>query len=273
MLGAEQATATRGWKMGTEHEDALERRRDELRRIVYGTPGEPPGDVAAELAAIEEALSARDRRVGQDEPVEPVEVVEVVGAVGHVDAVASRAAAASGTDARPGHPTGEEPGTRWRLTRGRALAASVAVLALIGVGIAVLGPTRELLSPPRGLDIFERPQTEEERGRADRVATAAQLAADAPETLRWLGRVFGYEFWGYRDADLVCLLSQRPYFFDWVEECTTVEEFRETALTRRISSDDIRQGPRRNRLQPGDVVVVSWDATSAEVEWRLEPDG
>ena len=45
--------------MGTDQDDQLERRRDELRRIVYGQPGEPSPEVAAELAALEEELAVR----------------------------------------------------------------------------------------------------------------------------------------------------------------------------------------------------------------------
>ncbi len=46
--------------MGTDEDEQLERRRDELRRIVYGQPGEPSPEVAAELAALEEQLAVAE---------------------------------------------------------------------------------------------------------------------------------------------------------------------------------------------------------------------
>ena len=51
--------------MDTEPEDRLERRRDELRRIVYGTRGGVPEDDAAELAAVEQELAERDQSRGR----------------------------------------------------------------------------------------------------------------------------------------------------------------------------------------------------------------
>ncbi|HEY6800795.1 MAG TPA: hypothetical protein VI121_09145, partial [Agromyces sp.] len=54
--------------MGTADEDRLERRRDELRRIVFGTPGGAPADAEEELVAVERELAARraDERAGDD---------------------------------------------------------------------------------------------------------------------------------------------------------------------------------------------------------------
>ena len=53
--------------MGTDEDEQLERRRDELRRIVYGQPGEPSPEVAAELAALEEELAVAEPDAGTDE--------------------------------------------------------------------------------------------------------------------------------------------------------------------------------------------------------------
>lgn len=185
-------------------EDPQEDRRDELRRISYGTPGEPP--------------------VAPDRP--------------------------------PGR---------------RLLIAALAVLAGIVVWVAVVGPTRELLSPPRGLDVFERGRTAEEQELADQVAAAAGLGPDDATTLRSVGRVFGYAFWVHRDGDDVCLLSQRPFWFEWVTTCADIEEFREEGLSRRIAGDDIPSGVRPRRIRPDDIVLVTWGPRSIEIEWEVLP--
>ena len=252
--------------MSTEEEDPLERRRDELRRIVYGASGEPPEDVAAELAAIERELESRD-------------------GAGSAGAEASDSSA-GWADAEPGAPTGEAddevegspvdpdaaPGAaRPTRTPGHLLIAVIAALVLIVAGIAVIGPVRELLSPPRGLGVFERPPTAEELELAHQVAVAAELEPEDASTLRSVGRVFGYKFWVHRDADQVCLLSQREYFFEWVRACTTLEGFRRSGLTRWIAGDDIPDSARPARIRPEDLVEVTWGPQSIEVEWRVLP--
>jgi hypothetical protein len=233
--------------MGTEHEDPLELRRDALRRIVYGADGEPPEDVAAELAAIERELTDR---AGRDAASASVPRTE-----GEADA-----ASASGWQ----EPVAER---RWRLAW--VLAVSIAMLAFVGAGLAVLGPAREFLSPPRGLDIFERPQTEAERAVGERVAIVGQLRPDTIGSLRSLGRAVGYGFWAYRADDTVCLLSQREYFFDWVADCSSVDDFLAAPLTRLIFPNEISDQARPRGMHPGDVVVVTWGATSTEIEWRV----
>ena len=252
--------------MSTEEEDPLERRRDELRRIVYGASGEPPEDVAAELAAIERELESRD-------------------GAGSAGAEASDSSA-RWTDAEPGAASGstgdpstsssasavDAPGTaRPTRTPGHLLIAVIAALVLIVAGIAVIGPVRELLSPPRGLDVFERPPTAEELELADQVALAAELEPEDASTLRSVGRVFGYKFWVHRDGDQVCLLSQREYFFEWVRACTTLDGFRRSGLARWIAGDDIPDSARPSRIRPEDLVEVTWGPRSIEVEWRVLP--
>ena len=233
--------------MATEQDDRLVRRRDELRRIVYGTPGDPPEHVAEELARVEEELAARD---GSGR-----------GTTGRADASGPAPATAEALEWEEERAAvRRRPWPRW------ALAASV---ALVGAAL-LIGPVRDLLSPPRGLGVFERAQTDLEQNLADRVAAAARLDPYDPEGLRSLGSVFNYDFWAYREDDRVCLLSQREYFFAWQETCATVDEFRAAPLTRRISSDDIRDGGRPRRLAPGEVVVVSWGAMSLELEWEIE---
>ncbi|WP_173922903.1 hypothetical protein [Agromyces sp. Marseille-P2726] len=266
--------------MGTGPEDPLVRRRDELRRIVYGTRGEPSPDVVEELERVEDELA----RAAGARDVEPGRVTLGGRAAQQHHDLADRAPAAprasvqsdaplrSESPSEPSHPAEvpewEGPGARRRRPWLKwVLAASVAV-----VGIAlVVGPVRDLLSPPRGLDVFDRTQTEEEQDAADQVATGARLDPYEPEGLRSLGSLFGYQFWTYLDGDRVCLLSQRQYFFSWEETCSTVDEFRVQALSRRISTDDIRQGARPPRWQPGDVIVVTWGAMSMELEWEVEP--
>jgi hypothetical protein len=267
--------------MDTEHEDPLEHRRDELRRIVYGMPGEPAPEVAAELAAVEAELAARDRG-GQpeasarpdrrppvdrpDDSAEPPRRFE--------PAAGPTAPAASAEPFEPSIPDVPDvpDGTaRRRPTRNGLIAAAVAVLVLLGGGIALLGPVRDALSPPHGLGVFEREQTPEELDRADEVASSAGLQSADITSLRSLGRAFGHDFWVFRDDRRVCLLSRREFFFGWVETCASIEVFAAHGLTRRIPADDIRDGARPRRIGPGDVVVVTWGPESTEVEWIVEP--
>jgi hypothetical protein len=134
----------------------------------------------------------------------------------------------------------------------------------------VLEPAREALSPPRGLAVFERAQTAEERGRTDEIATAAELQPSEAASLRTLGRAFGHDFWAFRDDDRVCLLVRRQFFFSWVTNCTSIEGFAAHGLSRRIVADDIRDGARPRRIGPGDVVVTTWGPESIELEWTVE---
>jgi len=252
--------------MSTEDEDPLERRRDELRRIVYGAPGEPLDDVAAELADVERELEQRDGAgsAGAEASDSPARWTDDSGALTGEDGDE-----VEGTPADPDAAPGAARPTR---TPGRRLLiAAIAVLVLIVAGIAVIGPVRELLSPPRGLGVFERPATAEELELADRVAVAAELEPEDASTLRAVGRVFGYSFWVHRDEDRVCLLSQREFFFEWVSACATVDEFRRSGLRRWIAGDDIRIAARPGRIRPDDLVEVSWGPQSIEVEWRVLP--
>lgn len=272
--------AERGEEMATEHDDPLVRRRDELRRIVYGTRGEPSSDVVDELARVEDELVLREHSGGFER--DRIAVGDAALRPDHERATRASAAPAEraksaatwpGAAAAAPPPTAEAP--QWEEPSARrrrpwvkwAFAASVAV---VGIAI-VVGPVRDLLSPPRGLDVFERSQTEEEQDVANQVATGARLDPYAPERLRSLGSLFGYQFWAYREGDSVCLLSQRQYFFAWEASCTTVDDFGASPLSRRISTDDVRQGARPPRWHPGDVIVVTWGAQSMELEWEIEP--
>ena len=285
--------------MDTEHEDPLERRRDELRRIVYGMPEEPAPEVAAELAAVEAELAARDRGGGPEAsarpgraspdrgpPVEPADESAEPPVPADQSAEAPEPfepfepfepAAETAPRAEPAAPfepsKPDEPGPIARRRRARTwlLAAAVAVLVLLGAGVALLGPVRDALSPPLGLGVFEREQTPEELDRADEVATGAGLQSSDIASLRSLGRAFGHDFWVFRDDQRVCLLSRREYFFGWVETCASLEVFATHGLTRRIPADDIRDGARPRRIGPGDVVVVTWGPESIELEWTVEP--
>lgn len=254
--------------METEHEDALERRRDELRRIVYGTPGGAEAEASVELAEVEAELAARSAAtVAAVEPEAPEPAT-------WRDA-ASRAigpeAASPVTEPDAATPATEEPPERWRPTRGQVLAAVLALILIVAAGVALIGPARDALSPPRGLGVFERELLPDDLDRVDQVATGAGLGPDEAMTLRTLGRTFGYEFWVFRDDNRVCLLSQRLFFFDWMQTCATLQEFQEHGLTRRIAADEIRDGARPRRIGPGDVVVVTWGPESTEIEWRVEP--
>ena len=268
--------------MEPDHEDQLERRRDELRRIVYGTREGAGSDAVVELAAVELELAARTRETRRDVHDLPAASDEPAASdrPGASDTPAasdrpgaSDTPAASDTPVASGRTamSGTPPSGRPRRVRAAIVAGAIAVLALAAAGVALLGPARDMLSPPRGLAVFERDQTPEERDRADRVASAAGLQPTDASALRSLGRAFGYDFWVFRDADEVCLLSQRPYFFVWVESCASIEDFAEDSLIRRIPADDIRNGAWPPAMGPGDVLVVTWGPESAEVGWSVEP--
>jgi hypothetical protein len=274
--------------MDTDNDDPLEHRRDELRRIVYGIPGEPAPEVAAELAAVEAELVSRDRgdesdasaprdhadpdrRAPTERAGDRAETVEPLQPAVPAAAVAESEPPEPPVPNGPPEPPGPDSGGRRRPTRTRLLAAAVAVVVLVGGGIALLGPVRDALSPPHGLGVFEREQTPEELDRSDEVATGAGLQTSAIASLRSLGRAFGHDFWVFRDDRRVCLLSRREFFFGWVETCASIEVFAAHGLTRRIPADDIRDGARPRRIGPGDVVVVTWGPESTEVEWTVEP--
>jgi len=260
--------------MDTEHEDPLEHRRDELRRIVYGMPGEPALEVTAELAAVEAELAARDRGEQSEASARPDRrppVEQPDDSAASAELPERPASAEPSEAAGPFEPSGPDAPARRRPLRTWLLAAAIAVLVLVGGGIALLGPVRDALSPPHGLGVFEREQTPEELDRADEVATSAGLQTANIASLRSLGRAFGHDFWVFRDDRRVCLLSRREFFFGWVETCASIEVFAANGLTRRIPADDIRDGARPRRIGPGDVVVVTWGPESTEVEWTVEP--
>jgi len=235
-----------GTEMRTEAEDPLERRRDELRRIVYGTPGEPSPDVVDELVAIEQELVARDFSTVAAESAEPPSAAEDPPA--------------------EGSPPDPPPSRRWPFVAAAALALAV-------VAIALLGPARDLLVPPRGLQVFEQAPSATELDRARDVSEAAHLDPASRSSLRPLGSAVGYEVWTYRDGDRVCLLTQRDFWFAWISSCVTLDEFRESGLVRRIPAAEISDLTRPSPVEPGDLVVLEWGPWSTGVEWRAVPGG
>lgn len=270
--------------MGIEHEDPLERRRDELRRIVYGTRGGAESDAATELAEVEAELAARARAAAAPVPaasVAPVSVGRADSSRPTLPAVPDRAEDAADDDASSAReprtttttapPVVEEPPPRWRPTRTQAIVAAIVAVLVVATGIALVGPARDALSPPRGLGVFEHELLPDDLEVVDQVATGARLGPDEAATLRPLGRAFGYEFWVFRDDGRICMLSRRLYFFDWERSCATLQEFQAHGLARRIAADDIRNGARPRVVGPGDVVLVTWGAESTEIEWEVEP--
>ena len=246
--------------METADEDRLERRRDELRRIVFGTPGGAQAEAEEELVAVERELAARGGGEPRDADAKTAAAASGLPAPGDDDAAAP-------TEGAIPEETADGP-LRPRFRR-RLIAAGV-VLVLIGVGVVLSGGVREALSPARGLAIFERESSAAELALVDRVAHTASVSDEDAVTLRSLGRVFGYDFWAYRNAHQVCLLSQRPFFFDWVRTCASHRGFDRFGLSQRISGGDIRSIARPQRIQPDDVVVVSWGPNSIDVEWFVE---
>jgi hypothetical protein len=251
--------------MSTASGDPLERRRDELLAIVYGPAGEASDEVVAELTALEQALGARRGEAGPIASRPSTESPESPESSESSESLARDPSDGSGATLARG---------RMRTPRRvRAIAIASAVVMLIAAGIVLIVPVRTMLSPARGLETFERPATLEEGLRAGRVADAAHLQPGDAETLRAVGRVFGHEFWVYRDAGgRVCLLSKRDYWFEWIDECVPLAEFEEVGLTRSIAGDDIRDDARPPRVRLDDVVIVRWGPGSLDVEWEVVPD-
>lgn len=223
--------------MDTRPEEPLERRRDELRRLVYGTPAGASDEIHAELLEIERAMAAaREREVVV---VTPVEVVPAPA-----------------------------PAPLRRLAGRRGAALTGAVLAVAAMVLA-LGPIREVIDPPPALSIFDREQTAQELRSIDRIVAAADVRPEATVALRSLGRVFGHDFWTYRQDDLVCLLTQRLYWFDWVQRCVTVGQFEADGLARIIPADDVRADALPGGVRSDDVIVVEWGPQSIVLQWRI----
>ncbi|HET8780712.1 MAG TPA: hypothetical protein VFM66_11605, partial [Agromyces sp.] len=214
-----------------------------------------------ELVGVERELAAR--RDGESGDADAETAAAASGRRAHEDdddtTLSPVAAIPEAVADRPSRPRGR-----------RRLIAAAVVLVLIGVAVALGGGVREALSPPRGLGIFDREPSAAELALVERVAHTASVSADDAVNLRSLGRVFGYDFWAYRNAHQVCLLSQRPFFFDWVRTCASHRGFERSGLSRRISGGDIRSIARPQRIQPDDVVVVSWGPDSIDVEWYVE---
>ncbi|MDQ0894685.1 hypothetical protein [Agromyces ramosus] len=245
-----------GTEMDAEAEDPLERRRDELRRIVYGTPGEPSPGAVAELVAIERRLGGR-----------------ADGGTGAPPPGLSAPRSGSETPSAESVPNAEVPRPDERPTRRWRFATAVTVLASAVGAIALLGPVRELLLPPRGLEVFERAPSVAELDRARDVTEATHLDPAAASSLRPLGSAVGYEVWTYRDGERVCLLTQRDFWFAWISSCVTLEEFRERGLVRRIPAAEISDLTRPSPVAPDDVVLLEWGPRSTGVEWRAVPAG
>lgn len=238
--------------MDTRPEDPLERRRDELRRLVYGTPDGASEEIEAELLGIERAMAAsvRERGVVVDAPME------------------SRRAGLMGTDVLA-DPARDVRYARLRWPAGRRGFALAGAVVIIAATVLALGPIREVIDPPRGLSIFDRAQTAQEVRSVDRVVDAADLHPEATVELRSLGRVFGHDFWAYRHDDRVCLVSQRLYWYDWIQNCVTVSQFEADGLTRRIPVDDVRADALPGGVQGDDVIVVNWGPRSMELQWHM----
>jgi len=134
----------------------------------------------------------------------------------------------------------------------------------------VLDPAGIAMSPPRGLEIFDHLPPAYQRGLATKVVESAKLEPVSPYGVRSLGRAFGHEFWVHRDGDLVCLLSRRDFWFEWVDECVTLGTFSSSGITRAIPADDLSDRARSSAdISPDEVVVVHWGADSLGIEWSI----
>lgn len=259
--------------MDTRPEDPLERRRDELRRLVYGTPDGASAEIQAELLEIERAMASavREREVVVEtaETNEPGDqgLVETGVLADHTRETPDAATSTVAVESEPQTPPSRR---RWPTGwRGVALLAGALVVVAVTATMLALGPLRDVTDPPRGLSIFDRAQTTYEVQSAGRIVDAADLRPEATGALRSLGRLFGHDFWAYRVEDLVCLVTQRLYWYDWIQTCETVNHFERYGINRRIPIDDISEGARPGGVGSDDVIVVNWGARSIELQWRI----
>lgn len=236
--------------MPTEADDPLARRRDALQRIVYGTP-DPSEAAIVELVAVEaEFVARRAVAVADDRTTATPELGRVPDSASEV-----------GVEPPPTTSSGRREFGRWVI--GAFLAA------MLVAGVLLIAPVRAALSPPRGLEVFERPATAEEQQLTADVVADAGLQPTPSSTVRRLERRLGYEFWAYRDDDRVCLLSRREYWFPWVRECATVEEFAASGLTRVIPAAELSDSVLPSGVTPDELVVATWRPTSIELEWSV----
>lgn len=255
----------------TSDDAELEARADALRRVVYGTPDGYASGAADELEAVEAELARRgDEREREREreraataarsDVAPPGERPAGEASGSTD---DRGAVGSGA---PEHGDAVASATRTRRTRrlGDRMASGLAIAAVLA-GFVAAGTVAvvSIATPPRGLAVFDRPQSPDDESLT--VALGAQA-----DTVRRVDEVLGRGFWGYLNGiDQVCL-SVVPVGTNLVErgECASRARFTEHGIMVQYAAAEL--GEHRPEGMGGhDVVVISWSDENEGVTWEL----
>ncbi len=237
MRGAAEADAESDADVGE-----LEVRADALRRVVYGTPGGYDSSAASDLAALERRIARAcergDGRIGPEPPTR----TPVIGSVAEPVA---------------------EPVVGQRRRR-RLIGWAIAAAVVIAAGAIVAGVIRGG-GPPRGMAVFERPQTT-----ADTALRGyeVQLGRRAT-TLRHVGRVFGHDAWVFLERGDVCLIVQRLNWAGWGGTCVDERIFARHGITRLLTYDDVSGSARPAGLLPGEGVELRWGPDSTGIEWSV----
>lgn len=230
-------------------------RREELRRIVYGSPGGHVSDAAEELRELEARLALPPRAAGSD--------------AGPADAGTRTAADDGPGDDGPHDGDAEsEPTAPARRRRWPALLALGAAAAIVVAGsAAVLGPFRDLVDPPRGLEVFDEPPSP----LPDDLFPEFDFPDEVRDSARPLGEVLGQEFWAFRgDRGEVCLLSARRQVASLATttECVMPEEFAEHGLTIAVRRFDIDERQRSLHIREAGGAIVRWGPRDAAPVWE-----
>ncbi|MEF3402597.1 hypothetical protein [Agromyces sp. CCNWLW203] len=247
----------------------LTARRDELRRVVYGAPGGGSGaassagesDAATELLVVEHEL-ARLRAADEVNAASSAGTGTGTGTdlgAGLAEKTSATAGAAESTTS-----------TRLRTRRRPALAAAGILAAGIAIGIGVTlaaEPVANLVTPPRGLEVFDRARDDVDTGPR---AFVAVLGADAVSSFRSIGRAVDHDVWVFRDGDAVCMIAQTQHRSSWGANCVSETEFRRTGIRQYISYDELGEA-RPEGLDPASAVALSWTDRSDTVEWSIVP--
>lgn len=230
-------------------------RRDELRRVIYGTPGGDTAEAVAELAVVEQELKALDER---DER-------ERLAHTARLDR--GPAAAAARVDSGTSGPSDATRSRRWR--RPAIVGAGALAVAAIGLAVAVaIGSPPNLADPPRGLEVFDRGRGAVDAGPR---AFVAVLGSEAAATFRSIGHVVGHDVWVFRDDGDVCMIAQREQWSSWGANCVTETEFARRGIRQFITADEFGDQEPPIGLHPSSAVELVWNERSTAVEWSIVP--
>ncbi|WP_022891397.1 hypothetical protein [Agromyces subbeticus] len=230
-------------------------RRDELRRVIYGTPGGDTAEAMTELAIVERQLAELDARDERERLARSARLER--------GAAAAAASVTSGTS----EPSDASRPHWWR--RPAIVGAGVLAVAAIGLGIAIaIGSSPNLGDSPRGLEVFDRGRDAVDAGPR---AFVAVLGTEAVSTFRSIGHAVGHDVWVFRDDGDVCMIAQREQWSSWGANCVTETEFARRGIRQFITADEFGDQEPPVGLHPASAVELVWTERSTGVEWSIVP--